>query len=207
MNDIFKPTLEIRRELQKVLRHYELAAIRDKQKVQSIYSSAVETIKTRLQCDYVITLDRTITDEVFSIMVTKDEVSLNITFYSFFEYYQAEVKTSQQELLLGFLATLGILDAATEANTLIQNMFQETEMETPQLSETYHDAKKKMDIIQQRQQATLKWFLIPALLQEEDIVRFLNSLNDDQIKQIAEEMCVDPDEENLIDLILGALTI
>lgn len=204
---MFKPTLEIRTELQKVINHYELAEIRDKQKIKNICLDTVELIKNKLQCDYVSIVTGTITDELFSIMVTKDEVSLNITFYNFLEFYQAEVKTSQQELLLGFLATLGVLDAAAEANTLIENMFQKAEMETPQLSEAYHDAKKKMNIIQQRQKATLKWFLIPALIKEENIIRFLNSLNDDQIKQIAKEMCIDPDEENLIDLILGALTI
>lgn len=207
MKDIFKPTLEIRKQLQKTIKAYELATFRDKKKVESICAAAIESIKDQLQVDYVTTIFGTITDEDYSVLVSKGDVSLNITFKNFLTYYTAEVKTSQQEQLLTELSSIGILDAATNANTLIEQKFPQAEMETPALLDEYTEAKQKMDLIQQRQQATLKWFLIPSLLNEEDIMRFLNSLKEEQLETVAEEMCVDTTQGDTKELIIGALTI
>jgi len=207
MNPIFKPTVEIRRALQTVIERYKQATFNDKIKVERICLNAVEFLKDKLNLDSVALLDGTLTDEEFSIMITRDEASVKIIFFEFLQNYTAEVRTSKQETLLQSLTSLGILDAATATNQFIQEEFETAKMESPALAEDYTEARQKMELIQQRQQATLKWFLIPSLLQEEDIMRFLRSLNQTQLKIVAEEMCLDPKVNNVHENIIGALTI
>jgi hypothetical protein len=207
LNKIFKPTVEIRRELQKVIERYKQAAYSDKSKVETICLSAGEFLKEKLNLDSVSFLDGTLTDEQFSIMFTKDEASVEITFKDFLQCYTAEVRTSEQENLLQYITSLGLLDIATAVNQLVQEEFVAAQMESPALAEGYTEAKHKMELIQQRQQATLKWFLIPALLQEEDILRFLKSLDERQLKIVTEEMCIDPEVKDIHEKIINALTI
>jgi len=210
MTKIFKPTVDIRRELQSIIEKYEAAAYVDKCVVESISMNVAEFFKERLDLISISYTDGTLTDEQFTIDFARPEVSIEITFYDFLQYYTAEVKTKPQEELLQSLVSMGMLNTAAVAELLIQKEFKASEMISPPLAEGYKRAKERMQIIQQRQQASLKWFLLPALLQKEDILRFLKSLSSEQLNTVAEEMCVDIDgisTDEVEELIISSLVL
>ena len=188
MNKIFKPTVNIRRKFATVIENYKQATYRDNNKIKEICRKATSLLKQKLELDSVSITEGNITDEQFSALLNKNEISVEIIFTELLQQYSAVVKTSQQENLIQQLTSISIIDAAVKVNELIQKEFVAANMESPEMTQDYSEAKIKMEIIQQRQKATMKWFLMPALTQKEDILRFLESLNEKQLKIVTEEM-------------------
>jgi len=209
MTKLFKPTEDMRSHLNKIIHQFQEATYRDNKRTENIKSKTIDLLKEELYMDDITIDTKSVMSPNIVLTLQTSESFLNLKFLNHFTQFSIQVETPEEEQMAYTLLHqvnmlgAGILGVGAKAITLIAGLLETDPLECPKLEKKYEDAMYKLHVIKKRQQATLKWFLIPALLEDDDILRFLESLNSKQLKQVSDDMVVKPN----VDLVMKAMII
>ena len=204
MTKLFKPTEDMRSHLNKIIHQFQEATYRDNKRTENIKSKTIDLLKEELYMDDITIDTKSVMSPNIVLTLQTSESFLNLKFFNHFTQFSIQAETPEEEQMAStLLHQTSILGVGAKVITLIAGLLETDPLECPKLEKKYEDAMYKLHVIKKRQQATLKWFLIPALLEDDDILRFLESLNSKQLKQVSDDMVVKPN----VDLVMKAMII
>lgn len=202
----FKKVSNIEKELQATIDSYRAAQARDRQRLDDLNRIFLQALKKKTGLHAVIKVGDC-HEEDFTIIFINGENRLTIEISEHISRFHLAIdKYTNIQMAMDVIQDLQ--ENLEELNELMVDEVLKLKFEADDLEESFLQAEDRLELIQKRRKATLKWFIRPVLIHEEDIDAFLNSVSDITLNDIMDDLMIaEPYRDDPVKVIKETLTM
>ena len=202
----FKDVRNIEEQLNQTIERYKAALKSDREQLFQLNINYVGKFADATGVPDVILKEGDVYEENFSLLFIDGIHSLKVQVIlheEFTLHVQANTNlTLAKRVMEGMASHLDLF------NQQLAEDIKGLKLEASEMHEEYREAEERLELIKRRREATLKWFVRPVLITEDDIDAFLDSISDSTMRDILMDFRINvPQRDKVKEQVKEALTL